>query len=642
MSNEPGDCCRAIVTMEISSVTELASAQQRMRVVSVSKICVHRSERCDCGLVAGGKVRRLSISVPWSECSDRTSQSTPRRTQQSSSSLARIIDALHRGKNRLVVREWRQGACWWNLNMNRDSYRSDSEGNGDTGLTHVLRGGACREPKNLDQNGSNAPAIGTTLSMARAEVAGYRLARAAMDSCNGSEWFAGDDGYHSEKDNGYHSKKRSPKKVSCDVTSGGSPPVFMPEVLYFSHDDDCISLPSVLNLPLHENESIDVDPTRGPWALLSYFDNGSDDSGGKLAIDLGCSIHPPNQPSGVLRSNEITPLTRDTEERIPCFHYPTTMTKIRHEFGFNEPHPRHGRVPSDECLGYAMMILRDVILPIQGLFFVLGAGLSSSLSQINISKSKQAFANNLLSLGWGFGKAGDAAKSFQYHDMINVYRHALHRLSMTYEMEESRSKKDGRMNVMLNMLDKCIDALSCEWDGQGGKPPLLPPVLCHMDLQPQNISFWHSKQLTNGFHKHCVGGQLHNHNSKGCSVASVMDWEEACYADPRFELLLVCRKVLANREQAQKLWACYAQNVQRLSSLLTSQSEKPMNWHVGPLEPWLKLETVHSLCTLLLQAMNLLGGGRSPWETKPDLWGKIDRERQRLVQMGWAFCDTSA
>ena len=71
----------------------------------------------------------------------------------------------------------------------------------------------------------------------------------------------------------------------------------------------------------------------------------------------------------------------------------------------------------------------------------------------------------------------------------------------------------------------------------------------------------------------------------------------------------------------------------------TIGKESKLNWEVGPIEPWLRLETVHSLCTLLLQAMDFLGGGRSPWETKPDLWGKIDRERQRLVKMGWLFCD---
>ena len=120
-----------------------------------------------------------------------------------------------------------------------------------------------------------------------------------------------------------------------------------------------------------------------------------------------------------------------------------------------------------------------------------------------------------------------------------------------------------------------------------------------------------------------------------------MDWEEACYADPRFELLLVCRKVLANtnREQSEKLWQSYSRYVQRLGRLISSKTKKGIHWNVGPLEQWLKLETTHSLLVSLLQAMDLLGSGRSPWETKPDLWGKIDRERQRLEQMGWLlFC----
>ena len=111
-------------------------------------------------------------------------------------------------------------------------------------------------------------------------------------------------------------------------------------------------------------------------------------------------------------------------------------------------------------------------------------------------------------------------------------------------------------------------------------------------------------------------------------------------SDPRFEILLICRKVLANHEQAEKLWQSYSSYVKQLNTLFTSESNNDIKqWEVGPLTPWLKLETVHSICTLLLQSMDLLGGGRSPWETKPDLGGKIDRERQRLVQLGWLFCE---
>ena len=138
--------------------------------------------------------------------------------------------------------------------------------------------------------------------------------------------------------------------------------------------------------------------------------------------------------------------------------------------------------------------------------------------------------------------------------------------------------------MILRMLDECISALSCEWRETGGRPPPLPPVLCHMDLQPQNLAF----------KRDC------DHN---CFVASVMDWEEACYADPRFELLLICRRVLANREQAETLWQSYSMFVQQLSSSLSLRSKSRIHWTVGSIEPWLKLESVHSLCTLSLQAM---------------------------------------
>ena len=53
---------------------------------------------------------------------------------------------------------------------------------------------------------------------------------------------------------------------------------------------------------------------------------------------------------------------------------------------------------------------------------------------------------------------------------------------------------------------------------------------------------------------------------------------------------------------------------------------------IGPIDPWLKLETVHSLITLSMQGLNL--GGRSPWEGRPELWKKIIRELKRLVDLG--------
>jgi len=274
-----------------------------------------------------------------------------------------------------------------------------------------------------------------------------------------------------------------------------------------------------------------------------------------------------------------------------------------------------------------MMILRDVVMPIQSSFFTLWA--EGSACNNNIT-------DHLLSVAWS---AGGISKPLQYHDMIAVYRHALKRLSVAHGVAGTKSDKrdsDGRMVFLLQMLGKCVDALKREWIDKGGRPPPLPPVLCHMDLQPQNLAFCRNGETQ--YHDFNVN-QVQTRTAMGCHVAAVMDWEEACYADPRFELLLICRKVLANRKQSEKVWQSYSNHVQKLGSLLSARSGNQLQWEVGPLEPWLKLETVHSLCTLMLQAMGLLGGGRSPWETKPDLWEKIDRERQRLLQMGWTFCN---
>ena len=75
--------------------------------------------------------------------------------------------------------------------------------------------------------------------------------------------------------------------------------------------------------------------------------------------------------------------------------------------------------------------------------------------------------------------------------MIAVYRRTLYQLSLSRGTTVKRDGKvDERMVVLLQILDKCVDALDCEWEEYGGKPPHLPPVLCHVDLQPQNLAFW--------------------------------------------------------------------------------------------------------------------------------------------------------
>jgi hypothetical protein len=102
-------------------------------------------------------------------------------------------------------------------------------------------------------------------------------------------------------------------------------------------------------------------------------------------------------------------------------------------------------------------------------------------------------------------------------------------------------------------------------------------------------------------------------------ITSILDWEESCYADPRFELLLLCRKVVANRKQADSLWSYY-------SKYLIDQ----FHLKVGPIDPWLRLESVHSLLGMCMQGMDLLEGGRNPWEEQSDLLNKMQCEIYRL------------
>jgi hypothetical protein len=639
--SQGGYHCRFIITLEISSSTELASAQQRMRVLGVSRVClrhvddhhrygedIHRRIHNQTDSVTNIHIDidgdKKTITFPICGCNSRCYE--PRQqdvkhrsvtpTTPTATAFMRILDALHHGNNRVVLREWGNGACWWNLNMNRgtrylcgNDIEDNYPGHSMCGTIHSALDSLTTQHR---EGTSPAPAteakesdkISSALSMASAEVSGYRIAKLALDS--------------------YH-----PCELSACIRNGGTgadnQKMNTPEVLYFSHDR--CHCQHVMNDHYNiENSS--------PWALLSYFDNGDTSKLNKQQDQIGVEVE--CESLGVdtdwsFYNGVVHSATMKTSKSIcPCHHFPTTMTKIRHEFGFDEPHPRHGRVPTEECLEYAMMILHDVVIPIQRYFFMIAATNSDLIES-------QSLVEHLQSIGWVDTKQlPQRVNSFQYHDMIVVYRSALNRLSSANVVRRGEVGKDERMDFLLSILDMCVKALGCEW-GAMGKPPPLPPVLCHMDLQPQNLFFRHAKE--HEMNEGTSGGEHDNHihTTRFCNVASVMDWEEACYADPRFELLLICRKVLSNREQADELWRSYSNYVGNMSERFLLKSK---GWDVGSIEPWLKLETVHSLCTLLLQAMDLLGGGRNPWETSSDLWGKIDRERRRLVLLGWHFCDS--
>ena len=206
--------------------------------------------------------------------------------------------------------------------------------------------------------------------------------------------------------------------------------------------------------------------------------------------------------------------------------------------------------------------------------------------------------------------------SLSYESMIPVYQRAY----QTLKEAERRGLQASDTNVLSNqeleqwnkvmeLLDRAINDI-LPANARNHVPPLLPPfpttgVLVHLDLQSQNLLFRHNSQ-----------------------VSSVLDWEDAALADPRFELLLLGRKVCANREQAEQVWSRYSNAVLQQPSP-PSQGKGAGAATLGPLRPWLQLETVHSLLTLLLQSTDLLNGGRNPWESSRDLRGKIQREMTR-------------
>jgi serine/threonine protein kinase len=246
----------------------------------------------------------------------------------------------------------------------------------------------------------------------------------------------------------------------------------------------------------------------------------------------------------------------------------TSMIKIRMEYGFLEPHPRWGRVPVRDALEYATQILHSVIVPMHKYYQ------RNSASTIT----------------------GKTLTAYDYDSMLQLCK-------MKYQTILANASCQNEWNELhsaIKRLQQIHESLECRWIA-GTVPRPMGLVLVHMDLQPQNILFRKTQQNS-------------EHRS---TVVSVLDWEETAWADPRFELVLLCRKVCADREQANHIWNMY-------------QKSMGDSVGIGNIQPWLELETVHSLTALLLQAT--ANGGRSPWEAQKDLFGKIEREFQRFKQ----------
>lgn len=231
----PEEGREALLTLEISSITELVSAQQRMRVLMISGIRISSVQQNNVddlpqhqNYTNGTNAQSATLTFPIRlSKSDTTTdinlQCTDASNQQQSTSFHRILTALRRGKNKLILREWKQGACWWNLNMNHDVHqKSEDESKDNNTLPKLRRGRYQTYEQDKDAisdvdtttllDTQSVESTQTTLSMARAEMAGYILSRLAMNC---------------------HHENR----------------VYMPEVLYFSHGD-CNATPSILHLSI--------------------------------------------------------------------------------------------------------------------------------------------------------------------------------------------------------------------------------------------------------------------------------------------------------------------------------------------------------------------------------------------------------
>ena len=317
----------------------------------------------------------------------------------------------------------------------------------------------------------------------------------------------------------------------------------IPEVLYFSDDyeNNCDA-----NNQLY-------------WALLSFVGSGSENFG---------------------------------HRRYHDDNFTRQMVKVRREFGFDEPHPRHGRVDENRSEAYAMKLLEYVVIPIHHFFYCHSHHDESSWSRYHDNKmiSRQC--------------------SISYYDMILVYENALKAIQENVDVV-STIDRDKYLSLLMSVVAQCLKVL---YENEKHINQLTA-TLVHCDLQPQNVIFW--KRPCDVTDKSFIP-----------EISSVLDWEEATFADPRFELLLICRKVCANKIQAYNIWEYYKLKISELDHEID----------IGPIEPWLQLEGVHSIVTLTLQGLNLLGGGRNPWETKNDLRDKIERELHRLISLGMTFC----
>lgn len=492
----------------VTHIDEKKSAQQCVLILSTS---LHRKDEDNF----------IEVNPDIGE-----SELTPNLDNIPSQFRDRLKNALARGNDKIVLRIWKGSARWWNLNCPSSSGYIKSF---------------------FDDS---------VIDIARAEIAGYRLARAAFHNID-------------------------------------NPAIVIPEVLYFSSDNFC-------RANTMETGKFCTSSFMSCWAIFSYVGCGS----------VYFSSENINQGESNPNSANI----------IYDSSFASRMIKIRHEFGFNEPHPRHGRVDEQHSLEYAVKVLRDLILPIHLTFFDYDCRSKLTTTQVSLQRK-----HDMSSLCRRKEISSDSKERapFYYQDMLEIYEKlSKHFKLLIHEIPQKDDFTSGSFPFFIGLWVKCVKKLreeSTKFFNQVVHS--LPPVLCHLDFQPQNLMFYRKvERETSSQHK----------DLSVPHIRCILDWEEAAFADPRFEILILCRKVCSNLHQANVIWKEYENAVRQSHNL-----------DIGSLEPWLNLETVHSIITLLLQGMDRSGGGRNTWESESDLVWKIQREFCRLSKRGWYFCDTT-
>ena len=323
--------------------------------------------------------------------------------------------------------------------------------------------------------------------------------------------------------------------------------------------------------------------------------------------------------------------------------YIDAMIPIRMEFGFEESHLRWGRLPIHLCVPYTLQLLNSFLFPLHLYYYI-------NVNRNNTNNNEKIRLPTSCMDIYFYTSMIELVKS-KLTSWIepNITKMPNHNVGSTYTAILKNASQ---------MLKTAIDTLYSD-QVESSPMPNLGPVLCHMDLQPQNLIFGAlprssvSSDVSRSSHEdNDIYSTLTSSPPSKCQLLSVLDWEETAYADPRFELLLLCRKVCANREQADYIWQYYNDQInERLA-----RYEGDHQIQLGSIIPWLKLEAMHSITTILLECV--AGGGRGAANPclsntigtaaskqqmvchNGTVLAKMQREFQRLHALGFTFCNT--